>query len=130
MTRKCDYSRRSFLVPACPWTDVQRTKDVSFDDFGIEKQELYTQQIKCEDLSAQTLNPKEVTLKKILDSGVTIPVSGLQHLLDATDISDIENAAVGMSDKITKYIEENKDSFRSELVKSGHIVEPSNDAAV
>lgn len=61
----------------------------------------------CDEIAKETLDPNLVTLENLIESGVTIDPSVIQHLLDNTDPSELEARASQMSENLYKHLVDN-----------------------
>ena len=117
MTRKSDFKRRPvvFLSPD-DFTELEL--EVVPDE--MERDSVFFVPKRMSERSTEQLNPNEVTLQYLLESGITIDPSKFVNSLAITDAADIEASKGRMSEQMLSYFMEHEDEIK-DFVKENNI---------
>ena len=62
----------------------------------------------CSEISKEQLDPKLITLESMIEAGVTLDPSAVMHLMNATDVSEIQERSSQLSENLYGYLVEQK----------------------
>lgn len=122
MFRKSDLRKWQDLYPVPEWKQKHLHSSPSINERGDRTTRVTVIDQSCDEIAKSVLNPSEITLTRLIESGVTIDPSSVRNLLNLTDPADIEKFSERRDENLYNYMLRNKD----EIFKlAGKVVEES-----